>query len=736
MGLCLAAITLGGTLHLIWVILAVLIGVGLVIFVHELGHFLVAKACGVKCEKFYLGFDVPIKIGPLTLPRTLGKVQWGETEYGIGIIPLGGYVKMLGQDDNPANAQKEAERVRIAKSAPPAPDADSAQSPDAATEAAPEGATEYELDPRSYPAKSVPQRMAIISAGVIMNLIFAVVFAAVAYRMGVTYDPCEIGGTSAGSPAWVEDVPLATKVVQIERSGKDSEHLRFDWDLRQQIALHGLGEDPRPIDLKVKLPGGEEQWLAITPSDRLVKRGLSDFASIGIRPTDSTTLAIKPHVIPGMAASRAEPRLEGGDRIVAIDGKPIDPAGANERGELPANELEMALATHLAQPLTLVVERAVEPATASLARQSVEITLPPQPLRTVGLALRIGPVEAVRMHSPAARAGLLVGDVIQRVNQQPVDDPLVLPQRFEQWIGQPVMLEVERQTADKRELVQLQVTPEPRYRYEVALIPGSLVPVESVGIAYAVHNEVVAVEPGSPADKAGLQPGDLVSGALFEAATEEAAQTAKELFGRSIDEETQIDEQRENWPYVSALMQMMPPGMELQLRYVRGGQEMVARLRPAASPQWFYVDRGLHLVNLTRVHTAASWSEAWRLGFRETKEKLQQVLNFLGKLVTFRISPKTLGGPLMIAAAAGSEASLGTPRLLLFLTLLSANLAILNFLPIPALDGGHLVFLTAEAVTGKPVDERLQGTLTLIGVACLLGLMVFVFANDIGRLFM
>src|SRR3990172_12440144 len=105
-----AAITLGGTLGLIWIILKVLIGLGLVIFVHELGHFLVAKACGVKCEKFYLGFDVPIKLGPIALPRTLGKFQWGETEYGVGVIPLGGYVKMLGQDDNPANAQKEAER--------------------------------------------------------------------------------------------------------------------------------------------------------------------------------------------------------------------------------------------------------------------------------------------------------------------------------------------------------------------------------------------------------------------------------------------------------------------------------------------------------------------------------------------------------------------------------------------------------------------------------------------------
>jgi len=69
------------------------LGLGFVIFVHELGHFLVAKACGVKCEKFYLGFDV----GGLKLCS----FKWGETEYGIGALPLGGYVKMLGQDDNP-----------------------------------------------------------------------------------------------------------------------------------------------------------------------------------------------------------------------------------------------------------------------------------------------------------------------------------------------------------------------------------------------------------------------------------------------------------------------------------------------------------------------------------------------------------------------------------------------------------------------------------------------------------
>ena len=97
-----------------WAIAQVCIGLGFVIFIHELGHFLVAKACGVKCEKFYVGFDFfDIKIGDMVLiPKSLLKFQWGETEYGVGIIPLGGYVKMLGQDDNPGNMEQEIQRSK------------------------------------------------------------------------------------------------------------------------------------------------------------------------------------------------------------------------------------------------------------------------------------------------------------------------------------------------------------------------------------------------------------------------------------------------------------------------------------------------------------------------------------------------------------------------------------------------------------------------------------------------
>ena len=117
-------------------ILLMLLGLGFVIFVHELGHFLAAKMFGVKCEKFYLGFDVPIKIDPIRLPSKLAKFQWGETEYGIGIVPLGGYVKMLGQDDDPRNLKEENQRIRTGTDA----ESNAVLSEDARPK----------LDPRSY----------------------------------------------------------------------------------------------------------------------------------------------------------------------------------------------------------------------------------------------------------------------------------------------------------------------------------------------------------------------------------------------------------------------------------------------------------------------------------------------------------------------------------------------------------------------------------------------------------
>ncbi|MEN0110297.1 MAG: site-2 protease family protein, partial [Planctomycetota bacterium] len=140
-------------------ILQVALGLGFVIFVHELGHFAVAKWCGVRCDRFYVGFDVPFgrflnwlmgkegefKLFGIGIPRTVGPtVQWGETQYGIGILPLGGYVKMFGQDDNVANLAEERERSKALEG-----------SPDAKKITGPDGEDLW-VDRRSYLAKTVP----------------------------------------------------------------------------------------------------------------------------------------------------------------------------------------------------------------------------------------------------------------------------------------------------------------------------------------------------------------------------------------------------------------------------------------------------------------------------------------------------------------------------------------------------------------------------------------------------
>lgn len=199
MGMCLiAALSLDPSLigHYALMILAVAAGLGAVIFVHELGHFAVARTCGVKCEKFMIGFD----IGGYKLSH-----KWGETEYGIGILPFGGYVKMLGQDDNPANI---AEQLRESEVKGDAVETKAITGPDGKT---------YHIDKRSYLAKSVPQRMAIISAGVIMNVIFAFIFAVIAYKIGVPYNPSIVSRTGPGTPAWQADIRPGDEVVKIAK---------------------------------------------------------------------------------------------------------------------------------------------------------------------------------------------------------------------------------------------------------------------------------------------------------------------------------------------------------------------------------------------------------------------------------------------------------------------------------------------------------------------------------------
>ncbi|MCY2989074.1 MAG: site-2 protease family protein [Planctomycetota bacterium] len=719
-----------------WTIIQGLIAVGLLIFVHELGHFLAAKACGVKVEKFYIGFDIPLKFGRLVLPSALCRFRWGETEYGMGVLPLGGYVKMLGQDDNPAGQARENERIKLPS--PPAEGSTAADGPlvtnvagSAASGDASSETRKHVLDPRSYPAKPVWQRMTIISAGVIMNLLFAVIFAAIAYRSGISYVPCIVGGTAAGDPAWVLGLSAGDKIIQIGREGHEDEGLRFDKDLMSNIMLNGPDQD---LDLLIRRRGqAEPEWDSLRPTGRFKNvKDVERPATLGVRPPNTTKLV---HLAPegdSRYRSAGYRKLQADDEIVAVDGVEL-PRDATLDAIL-SYQLEAVLAQRLTEPITLTIQRLPTPVDKThtpAAAERFDVSLPPTPKRVLGLALKIGPVMGVRRGAPADRAGFRVGDVLVSVNGQAVGDPLTLAQRLLPLVGQEIEIRVERK--DQQVPILLLVTPQPPSTYEDTIGPGSWLGLESLGVAVAVQNVVQAVEPGSPAARAGLRPGDQLIKAQVLPLEKGSDNKLAELFPKSYFQSIALDDELTNWPAFQSGLQYALPKMDVKLTYRRGDEDSTVTVTPVDADQWYEASRGLAFQRLTQVRTVQSWSEALRLGLRETKVRSFEVLGVLKRLLTKEIPIGNLGGPGAIIGAAVSEASHGVPNLLLFLTWLSANLAVLNFLPIPALDGGHMVFLAAEGIRGKPVDEKLQITLTLIGIVCLLSLMILVCYFDFDR---
>jgi regulator of sigma E protease len=121
------------------------------------------------------------------------------------------------------------------------------------------------------------------------------------------------------------------------------------------------------------------------------------------------------------------------------------------------------------------------------------------------------------------------------------------------------------------------------------------------------------------------------------------------------------------------------------------------------------------------------------LGWAETRDRAALILSLVGKLVTGKASPRELGGPLQIGQISGQAARIGLGFFLGFMALMSINLAILNLMPIPLLDGGQVVFLLAEAVRRKPLPLELRLRLSQIGFVVLVGIMIFATSNDIVR---
>ncbi len=128
-----------------------------------------------------------------------------------------------------------------------------------------------------------------------------------------------------------------------------------------------------------------------------------------------------------------------------------------------------------------------------------------------------------------------------------------------------------------------------------------------------------------------------------------------------------------------------------------------------------------------------SFSKSVELGIEKTIYITKVTIVGIVRLIERAIPSSNIGGPIMIVDVAGKAAEAGLGAFLVFIAIISINLGILNLLPIPVLDGGHLLFYTIEAIKGKPVSKKTQENFQKIGIAILLALMIFAFFNDFRR---
>lgn len=236
---------------------------GILVFVHELGHFTVAKLAGVKVLKFSLGF------GPRLVSR-----QWGETEYMICAIPLGGYVLMLGEG---GTIEGEGEE-------PSPADRD-----------------------RSFASKTVGIRSLIIAAGPLTNLVLPFLVLPLAYMLGVSVpayieQPATSGYVVAGSPAAVAGFQANDRIVAINSSPVTT------WESANNILLSHAGST-----LNIEVRRAQDDV-----SLSLADGGIDGLMALGLLPQQE---AVVGNLAPGMPAEKAG--LKVGDRIVAIDNQPV-----------------------------------------------------------------------------------------------------------------------------------------------------------------------------------------------------------------------------------------------------------------------------------------------------------------------------------------------------------------------------------------------------------------------------
>ncbi|QGZ32020.1 RIP metalloprotease RseP [Stutzerimonas stutzeri] len=320
-------------------------------------------------------------------------------------------------------------------------------------------------------------------------------------------------------------------------------------------------------------------------------------------------------------------------------------------------------------------------------------------------------VGAVEAGSLAERAGLMAGQEILEINGKPTTGWADVNLQLIRRLGESGTLEMRVQAdGDQAQRLQLELNdwlkgveePDPIGSLGIRPWRPEIVPV------------VAQLDPEGPAQAAGVRLGDrLIS-----------------LDGEPLNE----------WQDVIDRVQPLS-GQSVQLEIERDGQRVVLPLtlaeRGEADSRRGYLGAGVAPgewpAEMLR-NVSHGPFEAIGEGLRRTWTMSVLTLDSLKKMVFGELSVKNLSGPITIAKVAGASAQSGVGDFLNFLAYLSISLGVLNLLPIPVLDGGHLLFYLVEWVRGRPLSDRVQGWGVQIGISLVVGVMLLALVNDLGRL--
>lgn len=680
-------------------IVLIAVGFGLLIFFHELGHFMAAKWAGIRTESFAIGFGPPIicwrkgigfcwgssdelirkragRIPRQMSDRELVAEGIGETEYSIRWLPLGGFVRMLGQDDlDPAAVSRQA---------------------------------------RSFNRVSIGKRMIVISAGVIMNVLVALVCFIIAFTVGVRFEAPIIGEVAMKSPASVAGLQAGDTVLRID--GTPAETF-----VDIQIAA-GMSIPGQPLEFEVARPGHEESIrISVDP----IESAASGMRSVGVMPASSLTLLdnqdLRP-LVSAMLASNglAEAGVGSGWTLSELDSKPVTNWGEYEHITLAAG----------GGAIESLWRRGEQSVSARLhARPSWEYLQYPDatPETLVGFEEGIGGfvplVRIERLVPGSVNEGVLkAGDVVLACGGVVGPRMRGFREIIESATGDTVPMRVLRggQVVDVQARVARSGVLHPVAKAEV--FPGYAWDTPLL----AMPMRTVGGKKESSTTLAGDVPDGVLPGSRWVSVDGHEVADWRAVWIRFREAAIAGNDS------IRIVLENPTPGREhrsIELPLTSSAEAALTSLRWQPSVPAMYFDP-IYVVRSSGGNPLA----AIAMGARESWKFIELTYLTIDRLVRGSVGVDQLHGPIGIVHIGTKVADRGFTYLIFFLAIISVNLAVLNFLPLPIVDGGMFLFLVYEKIKGRPPSVGFQNAAMMVGLLLIGTAFVVTFYNDIARL--